>query len=189
MKPWGEVPVGTTVTLAPSASIEFLHYESCRTFTVRGGTITFPAGTMPTIDGAASRSDVRVRCPEKIYLGRGAGSMINRRLSAAPMTIPMGLRPIFVVAGEQAQDIVALRFTPIRRDGVALGDDIVVTSREGLRFHALGDGAPLAAGLYKLVLVSAPGARPVEESPPTFVQIGASSSLPGYAELLVINTD
>ncbi|HEY6219285.1 MAG TPA: hypothetical protein VIV65_04450, partial [Gemmatimonadaceae bacterium] len=43
LKPFTELPAGTTVALAPGAKLGFVHYETCRTVTVTGGRVVIGA--------------------------------------------------------------------------------------------------------------------------------------------------
>jgi len=177
LKPYREIVSGTTVALAPSSRVVFLHYETCRTFTVSGGTVGFSAGAPPAIQGAVSQSDVRVQCPRKVAGSGSSAATIFR--SAAPTRVTLAAAPSFVLVGRRADEFVRVRI-------LRGGEEILARPLDGPRFEWPEGAAPLAPGDYQLSFVSAR-----EGIEPVVVQFRANAIPPssGDAEMTLITVD
>lgn len=153
LKPYGEIRSGATVTLGPSGRLVFLHYETCRTFTVSGGAVSFTPGAPPTIQGAASQSDVRGQCPRKVA-GSGLSAVVMFR-SLKPPAVSLSVTPSFVLVGQRAGEFVRVRV-------LRQGQEILASPLDSPRFSWPASAAPLAPGDYQLSFVPArEGAQPV----------------------------
>ena len=153
LKPYREILSGTTVTLDPSARLVFLHYDTCRTITVSGGTVTFAAGTAPAIQGASSQSDVRGQCPRKVAGSGSSAATIFRSLG--PPRVNLSVTPSFVLVGQRADEFVRLRV-------LRQGQEVLARPLEGPRFQWPAGEGPLPPGDYQLSFVSGrEGVQPV----------------------------
>ena len=152
LRPYREVGTGTTVSLGADGRLVFLDYWTCRTFTVVGGSVAFPAGAPPRIEGSAGRAEARGQCPRRVAAG-GEGAGVMLRSPAAVLTLPP--TPWFVLIGERAHEFTSVRF--LRRDREVLGARL-----ERPHFRWPVDSPPLAAGEdHTLVLLPRSGGREV----------------------------
>ena len=150
LRPYREIPLGTTVSLGNEGRLVFLHYASCRTLTVEGGAVTFTGGPAPILKGTATRADVRGRCPKK-FSASGSDAAVVMRSVTAPGT---STTPEFILVGRRADDFSAIR---IKREG----REVIARSLDGTRFSWPADVAPLAPGAHVLELLpKASGAAP-----------------------------
>lgn len=153
LKPYREIPSGTTVTLDPSTRLVFLHYDTCRTITMSGGTVSFTPGAVPAIRAASSQTDVRGQCPRKVA-GSGASAATIFR-SMTPPAVNLSATPSFVLVGPRADEFVRVRV-------LRQGEEILGRALDGPRFQWPSGTAPLPPGDYQLSLVSGrEGAQPV----------------------------
>jgi hypothetical protein len=110
VKPYTELPSGTTLTLSGGARVVFAHYQTCKTVTVVGGTVTVTAASYATRDG--KQTDVLMPCPKKVNVRGGGelGGVVYR--SAAPRAgLTLHTEPAFVLVGQRASDFVTARIT------------------------------------------------------------------------------
>ena len=108
-----EIPGGTALALAESARLVFVHYQTCRTITVVGGTVTITSGSYITKGG--KQSEERTPCPKKVSVRGGGelGGVVYRSVTASRgLTLPA--EAAFVLSGHRAADFVTARIT---RDG------------------------------------------------------------------------
>src|SRR5437667_6926643 len=108
--PFTEIAGGTTLTLSGGARLVFAHYQTCKTVTVVGGTVTVTAGSYITRDGR--QSDSAMPCPKKVNVRGGGelGGVVYRSISAnrALMLEP---EAAFVLVGPRAGEYVTARIT------------------------------------------------------------------------------
>jgi hypothetical protein len=153
LKPYREILSGTTVMLDPASRLVFLHYDTCRTITMSGGTVSFTPGAAPAIQGASSKSDVRGQCPRKVAGSGASAATIFRSLT--PPAVNLSATPSFVLVGRRADEFVRVRV-------LRHGDEILARPLDGPRFLWPAGSAPLPPGDYQLALVSGrAGAQPV----------------------------
>jgi hypothetical protein len=153
LKPYREILSGTTVTLGSSARLVFLHYDTCRTITMNGGTVSFSPGALPAIRGASAQTDMRGQCPRKVA-GSGASAATIFR-SVTPQVVHLSAAPSFVLVGPRADEFVRVRV-------MRQGEEILTRALDGPRFEWPAGTAPLPPGDYQLSLVSGrEGAQPV----------------------------
>jgi hypothetical protein len=109
VKPYTELPSGTTLTLSGGARVVFAHYQTCKTVTVVGGTVTVTAASFATRDG--KQTDVLMPCPKKVNVRGGGelGGVVYRSPTRAGLTLQT--EPAFVLAGQRASDFVTARIT------------------------------------------------------------------------------
>lgn len=150
LRPYREVPSGTTVSLGNDSRLVFLHYASCRTLTVVGGAVTFTAGPAPILKGTATRADVRGRCPKKFSATGSDAAVVFRGTSAAGTSTT----PEFILVGRRADEFAAIRI----QHG---GRKLMARALDGPRFSWPADVPPLVPGAYVLELLPrASGAAP-----------------------------
>lgn len=176
---YSEVPVGTKVSLSDRARLVFLHYFTCRTVTVVGGTIAFGVEKY-TLTGGKKEAETRSSCPRQVALKSG-GEMAGIMLRSAPLgAIPqMLVRPSFVLVGRRAEDFAAVRVSE---------DDkrLLEVPLEGRRFQWPADAAPLSPEMdYELVLIPK-----VSGTPPVKTRFFVSSfAAEGTAGIVLINVE
>ncbi len=152
LKPYREVPSGTTVSLGDDGRLVFLFYASCRTLTVVGGSVTFTGGPAPILKGAATRADVRGQCPKKFSATGSDAAVVMRSGGSAVGT---STTPEFVLVGRHADDFAAIR---IQGGGM----EVMARPLDGPRFRWPADASPLPPGRYVLdLLPRTPGVGPV----------------------------
>jgi hypothetical protein len=175
VRPYREIRSGTTVTLGDRGRLVILMYASCRTLTVGGaGTVTFTAGPMPILKGAATRSDVRGQCPRKFAASASDAATILRTVTPSPLTT--AARPEFVLVGGRAEDFG--RATITRPDGA----EVLTRALSGPHVTWPPNAPALAPGPYTLRLQpAAAGTAPVT------VNFTASPQTPEAVTLITID--
>jgi hypothetical protein len=153
---YSEIPSDTTVSLPSRAKLVFLHYYTCRTVTVVGGTVTFGANRYD-ITGGTKESDVHTPCPRTVTLKAGgevAGAVF--RSGSADGMLTLSTQPTFVLVGKRAGDFTSVRVSKA-------GQKVLEAPLDGRRFRWPIGVEPLAqATKYELTLVpSSAGAVPV----------------------------
>lgn len=100
-----EVEAGQKVALGADGRMTLVHYRSCRTLTVAGGSVTFNL-TQLIVDGGKIE-DEKKRCPKRFALADGgattAGGLVLR--GGPGESQQMSPRPIIVLSGPRAADI------------------------------------------------------------------------------------
>jgi hypothetical protein len=153
--PYSEVPAGTTVVLPQGAKLVFLHYPTCRTVALIGGTITFTGDTY-TIMGGTTEAEARSQCPRIVKLSAEyeMGGTLLRGLQVGTLTLSP--HPTFVLVGKRAGDFASVRVS----QG---GREVLAAPLDGRRFHWPSKVPPLSEDhQYELALVPRnAGADPV----------------------------
>jgi len=142
LRPYREIPSGTAVSLGNDGRLVFLHYASCRTLTVVGGSVTFTGGPAPILKGTATRADVRGRCPKKFSATGSDAAVVFRGTSAAGTSTT----PEFILVGRRADEFAAIRI----QNG---GGELIARALDGPRFIWPADVPPLVPGAYVLELL------------------------------------
>jgi hypothetical protein len=142
LRPYREIPSGTTVSLGNDSRLVFLHYASCRTLTVVGGSVAFTGGPAPILKGTATQADVRGRCPKK-FSATGSDAAVVFRGTSAVGTSPT---PEFILVGRRADEFAAVRI----QHG---GRELLARALDGPRFIWPADVPPLVPGGYVLDLL------------------------------------
>src|SRR5207237_4398783 len=109
-KPLTEIAGGTTLTLSGGARLVFAHYQTCKTVTVVGGTVTVTAGSYITRGG--KQSDAAMPCPKKVNVRGGGelGGVVYRSISAN-RGLTLQTEAAFVLVGQRAADFLTARLT------------------------------------------------------------------------------
>ena len=63
LRPYSELPPSTTINLGSAGRLVFVHYLSCRTVTVVGGTVTVETDRYTA---TGTRSEARTSCPRAL---------------------------------------------------------------------------------------------------------------------------
>lgn len=145
-KPYTEIAGGTTLTLSGGARLVFAHYQTCKTVTVVGGTVTVTAASYVTRDG--KQSDSVMPCPKKVNV-RGGGELggVVYRSVAANRGLTLQTQAAFVLVGQRAADFLTARIT---RDDAPVAEGPI---RDRV-FRWPADATPLApATTFELTLV------------------------------------
>jgi hypothetical protein len=113
LRPYTELAPGTVVKLGPAGRLVFVHYLSCRTVTVAGGTVTVD---VDRYTATGTRSEARTPCPRAVTLKRGgetAGLLVRgmrppreSRPGPPPLTLPGA--PDLVLVGDRAAEVAAV---------------------------------------------------------------------------------
>jgi hypothetical protein len=155
LSPYSEVPSGTTVVLPPGAKLVFLHYPTCRTVTVIGGTISFAEDTY-TVKGGTTEAETRGQCPRIVKLSAEyqMGGTLLRGKQDGPLTLAP--HPTFVLVGKRAGDFASVRVS----QG---GREVLAAPLDGRQFRWPSKAPPLSEDhQYELALVPrSAGAGPV----------------------------
>jgi len=100
-----EVEAGEKLALGPDSRLTLVHYRSCRTLTVVGGSVTFNL-TQLIVQGGKIEDEKR-RCPKRFALADGgsttAGGLVLR--GGPGETQQMTQRPIILLSGPRAAEI------------------------------------------------------------------------------------
>ena len=107
VQPYSEIAVGATVALPSGTKLVFLHYQTCRTVTVVGGTVAFGAYTY-TVTGGGKPEEVRTPCPPMVRL-RGQGEVAGVVMRAISPEVRLSVAPTFVLVGERADYLSPVR--------------------------------------------------------------------------------
>ena len=149
VQPYSEVAVGATVSLQASTRLVFIHYQTCRTVTVVGGTVVF-GGLTYTITGGNKPEEVRTPCPPTVRV-RGQGETAGVLMRTISPEVRLSLSPNFALVGARADDFAAVR---VSQGGAKLLE--APLSGRGFRWPA--GTAPLVANTdYEMVLVPKAG--------------------------------
>lgn len=146
VKPYSEIPAGTTVSLRSGARLVFLHYYKCQEVAVVGGTIRFSKDEY-TITGGKKESEIRTPCPRQVALKSG-GEMAGVMLRSAftNVMVKFSERPAFVLVGKRADDFSSLRVTQEDKT-------VIEAPLEGRHFRWPKDAPPIAAASgYEMIL-------------------------------------
>lgn len=145
VQPYSEIAVGATLSLQSGAKLVFLHYQTCRTVTVVGGSVTFGSLAYTTAGGGRPQ-EVRTPCPPMVRL-RGQGEMAGVVMRSISPTVRLSVSPSFVLVGERADDFTAVT---VSQDGTM----ILEAPLAGRGFRWPTSAAPLAVNTnYELRLV------------------------------------
>jgi hypothetical protein len=144
--PYSEIPADATVVLPKGGKLVFLHYPTCRTVAVVGGTITF-AGDTYVITGGTTEAETQSQCPRIVRLSaehETGGTLLRGRPDSALTLLP---QPRFVVVGKRAGDFASVRVS----QG---GREVLTTSLGGQWFRWPAKAPPLKEGReYELTLI------------------------------------
>jgi hypothetical protein len=145
VKAFEELYAGSSLELAGSNSIEFLHYPSCESITVKGGKLFLSDQNYNSRDGVIQRE--KRRCPRTLRLkgdARVAGVVMRSGLSV----LLLAAQPSLILTGSKRKRVTGLRFL--------LGNQLLLAARvEGPRYEWPKDKAALAAGnRYHLEVVA-----------------------------------
>lgn len=171
LRAFREIRAGTSVRLAGSAKLVFLHYgSSCPTMTVQGGTVTFAARSEPRFDGGvwSTRSG---RCPQRMQARRGTAAVMMRSTFAARLPAA----PSFVLGGARADEIGSLRILRENRE-------VLRAPLDGLRFRWPATEPPLTVNdFYAMELLPRGGGSAVAT-----IVFSAVEAPPGDGEPIVL---
>lgn len=176
-----EIPSGTTITLSPGGKLVFMHYETCRTVAVSGGTIQFHERDYVVSSGGKLQSETGSPCPRKVRL-KGGGEMagtVMRGLTSSGALI-LSTRPGFVLVGESADDFMHVRVSQGARE-------VLQTPLNGPRFQWPANAPSLPADAeYEMLLV--PKVLGVAKVKKTF-RVKASATPSSSEELVLLHVD
>ena len=175
LRPYREIRSGTTVSPTDGGRLVFLMYATCRSLTVTGaGSVSFTAGPMPILKGAAASGDVRGQCPKKFAAAANDAATIMRSVSPSPLTTAP--RPEFVVVGGRAEEFVHARINKLD------GAEVLSRALAGPHVTWPSHAPELVPGTYALHLKPrASGALPVT------VHFQASPQTPEAVTLITID--
>lgn len=180
IKPYSEVSVGTKISLKGAAKLVFLHYYTCQTVSVIGGTIEFGAETY-SITGGKRESEKRTPCPRVVTLNAGAEAAgVLFRSGISSVMLKFTPQPTFVLAGKRADTFGSVRVIKDRK--------VLTEARlEDRIFHWPRNATPLPVETnYELELVPVvSGATPVKMS----FSVSEAAEAPGTQEMLLIRVD
>ena len=179
VKPYTEIAGGTTLTMSGGARLVFSHYQTCRTVTVVGGTVTVTASSYATEDG--KQSDAAMPCPKKVSVRGGGelGGVVYRSVSTS-RALMLQPQAAFVLVGPRAAEYVTARIT---RDDAPVAEGPI---RDQV-FRWPAGVAPLAPDTaFELNLVPA---RPGDRVVTTRFSTPAIAAPAGQEPLVVINVD
>lgn len=180
MQPYSEIAAGTTISLPKRAKLVFLHYYTCQTVAVVGGTISF-GGETYTITGGKKESEKRSPCPRKVALKAGGemGGIMVRSLRIGS-SLKFSTRPAFVLVGKRANEFASVQVSKEDKE-------LLQAPLEGRHFRWPKDAAPLSANTYyRMVLIpTVPGAAPVK----TKFFVTAPTEGPGGKAMVLIRVE
>jgi hypothetical protein len=131
-----EVHAGSSLVLT-GASIEFLHYPSCESITVKGGKLFFSAQSYNSRDGLVTRE--KRRCPRTLRL-KGDARVAGVVMRAGLTKLSMAAKPSLVLTGANRKKVTGLRFS--------LGGQLLLAARvEGPHFDWPEGKAALKANI------------------------------------------
>ena len=180
VRPYTEIVGETTLTLSRGARVAFLHYQTCRTVAVSGGSLTVTTAAY-SIAGGTKESDVRSPCPRKVSV-RGGGELGGAVFRSMPGRAGVTLQPeaSFVLVGPRAGEFSTARIT---RDD----SRIVEGPIQDKVFRWPAGAAPLAPSTaYELVLIPTSTA---DRSVTVRFSTPATAAPAGQEPLVVIGVD
>jgi hypothetical protein len=181
LQPYSEMPAGSTVSLSKTSQLVFVHYTTCRTVTVMGGTVTFAVDTY-TLAGENERSVARSPCPRTVILQESEGRMAGSLARGTPFNPSLSLspQPSFLLVGKRASDFTSIKVSKDDRE-------VLQSPFDGKWFRWPKGVAPLTKGeVYHLSLVPKTGNGAQVIAP--FTVIGASSRA-ASEELMLVRVD
>ena len=179
VRPYTEIPPDTTLALTGGARVVFLHYQTCRTVALVGGSVTLTAPTY-LITGGNKESEARTACPRKVNVRGGElGGAVYRSMPGRG-GLTLAPEAAFVLAGSKAGEFSTARIT---RDDAPVVEGPI---KDGV-FQWPAGATPLGSNAaYELTLVpSRAGEKPVTIRFAT----PASAAPAGTEPLVVIGVD
>ncbi|MBT5109641.1 MAG: hypothetical protein HOM25_13250 [Rhodospirillaceae bacterium] len=154
IEPFTELGRGQKVQLEPGTMMEFMHYATCQSVTIKGGRLSF-SGQRYFLKGGKIVKTQRAECPKSVAL-KGASQIggVVLRSSKGASTLRVSSKPSFVLIGEQAAHYKSIR--------VNQGDKTLLEGEIHGRVFHWPDGAPaLEKGKsYAVTLVSGSDDKP-----------------------------
>jgi hypothetical protein len=176
LAPYSELQTNATVKLAPDATIKVVHYKSCRTLAVSGGTIEAGPDDFKLADGKIV-SNVLGHCPPRMgtKTGSGLGGIVMR--GGEPEALPVIPGQIFVFTGDGAG---AVQKVSLMRDNKTLSS----WKPDGTHSWHLPDGV-LKEGDKAVLQIDRKGSDPLTENLLMMKPIGTDVA----AKLMVIEVE
>lgn len=147
LRPFTEIPHGSTITLGPQGQLSFVHYRTCRIVSVVGGTVTIQRTIYDIGSGGRIVTVAERKCPQQVKLaepksGEAAGLMMRSAILAPTLST----RPSIVFVGKNAERVVNAE---VRRGEASIA--LMPVENRRARWPESAPG--LSAGAdYKLVL-------------------------------------
>jgi hypothetical protein len=154
---FSELQSSTKLTLAPDTEVEFVHYATCQTVVVKGGSLSFTAERF-LLKGGNIVTTKRAKCPKTVVLAGASqiGGLVLRSASSAG-SLRVGANPTFVLVGDRSESVELIT--------VSLdGKTITEAAMPGRTFAWPKDAPPLEDGQAYTVTVRIKGA----DAPETF---------------------
>lgn len=148
LAPYSEILPDATIALRGDAKLVFVHYDTCRRVIATGGTVRVEAERYAIAGGTVSES--QTPCPRRVSLKRSVevgGIMVRGRPPHRLASLLLSTQPSFVVVGNRAQDVAAVRI-------VRGGQTVLEAALDGHRFQWPADAAALLANTdYELTVL------------------------------------
>ena len=115
LRPYTELPPSATINLGSAGRLVFVHYLSCRTVTVVGGTVTVDTDRYTA---TGSKSEARTACPRAVTLkggGETAGLLVRgmrpppRDIRQGPPPLTLAATPDLILVGERAAEVATVK--------------------------------------------------------------------------------
>ena len=158
LETFSEIPIDVKLSLLDRSTIQFLHYHTCHTVTVTGGTVELSETGYEATGGDVEES--QTPCPRKHTVAevgqlagvriRGSGSVVSGKILALPP------RPNFILVGKRARDFSSVR---ISKEGTEFLDG----SLEGASFRwpATADSLVVDSEYQMTFVPATPDAPPI----------------------------
>lgn len=140
-----EIHAGATLELPGKSSIEFLHYPSCESITVKGGKLYLTARSYNSRKGVITRE--KRRCPRTLRI-KGDARVAGIVMRTGSPKLTLAAKPSLILTGSKRKLVTGIRFR--------LGNQLLLAARvEGPRYAWPEGKAALAAGsVYHLEVMS-----------------------------------
>jgi hypothetical protein len=154
VEPFTELDRKQKIQLDAETTMEFMHYASCQSVTIKGGRLSFSKQRY-FLKGGKILDTQRAECPKSVAL-KGASQIggVVLRSSRGGSTVRASLKPSFVLLGGQGGEYKLLRVT--QGNKTLLEGEI-----KGRVFHWPGSASALQKGkTYAISLIPGSGGKP-----------------------------
>lgn len=153
VEPFTELGRKQKIQLDPGTTMEFMHYASCQSVTIKGGRLSFSKQRY-FLKGGKILDTQRAECPKSVAL-KGASQIggVVLRSSKGKSTVRASLKPSLVLIGGQSGAYKSLRVT--QGNKTLLEGEI-----KGRVFHWPASASPLQKGkTYAISLIPGSGGK------------------------------
>ena len=147
---FSELQSSSKLALDPETVVEFVHYATCQTVVVKGGSLSFTSERF-LLKGGNIVTTKRAKCPKTVVLAGASqiGGLVLRSASGAG-SLRVGTNPTFVLVGERTGSVESIT---VSQDGKVITQAAV----SGRTFTWPKDTPPLENGQAYTVTLKVKG--------------------------------